>query len=80
MALDRMDGVYTSTLPFNFLSPNVENKDMIGSSRDGYYPCLQLEHFHDRTIMVAEPNLDVSLAAGAPEGCCNMLSIGSVNL
>lgn len=38
---------------------------MIGSSRDGYYPCLQLEHFHDRTIMVAEPNLDVSLAAGA---------------
>lgn len=38
--------------------------DMIGSSRDGYYPCLQLEHFHDRTIMVAEPNLDVSLAAG----------------
>ncbi|CAK9038504.1 unnamed protein product [Durusdinium trenchii] len=38
--------------------------DMIGSSRDGYYPCLQLEHFHDRTVMVSEPNLDVSLAAG----------------
>ena len=38
--------------------------DMIGSSRDGYYPCLQLEHFHDRTIVVNEPSLDVSLAAG----------------
>ncbi|CAE7756376.1 AKAP7, partial [Symbiodinium pilosum] len=23
--------------------------DMIGSSRDGYYPCLKLEHFHDRS-------------------------------
>lgn len=43
-------------------------EDMIGSSRDGYYPCLQLEHFHDRTIVVNEPSLDVSLAAGACAG------------
>ncbi|CAJ1357078.1 unnamed protein product [Effrenium voratum] len=38
--------------------------DMIGSSRDGYYPCLQLEYFHDRTIVVSEPSLEISLAAG----------------
>ena len=35
---------------------------MIGSSRDGYYPCLQLEHFHDRTIVITEPS--ENLAAG----------------
>ena len=35
---------------------------MLGSSRDGYYPCLQLEHFHERTIVITEPS--ASLAAG----------------
>lgn len=51
-----------------FCYTNLMLEDMIGSSRDGYYPCLQLEHFHDRTIVVNEPSLDVSLAAGACAG------------
>jgi len=38
--------------------------DMIGTTRDGYYPCIQLERFHDHPVgLVGDPKA-VHLAAG----------------